>query len=80
MVLDKPHARAKANGFLLNFRPGCYLLKVMLHETIRNNDFEHAQHNAALLEQCCNDSKQCRNNVVMLLCAKNRRCKLGTVW
>ena len=33
--------RAKVNGFLLNFRPGCYLLKVMLQEMIRNDDFEH---------------------------------------
>ena len=32
-----------------------------------------AQHSVAMLEQCCNHSKLCRNNVVMLCCAKNRR-------
>ena len=34
-----------------------------------------AQHSVAMLEQCCNHSKQCRNNVAMLCCAKSRRCK-----
>ena len=28
-----------------------------------------------MLEQCCNHSKQCRNNVETLCCAKNRRCE-----
>ena len=34
-----------------------------------------AQHRVAMLEQCCNRSKQCRNNVEMMCCVKNRRCK-----
>ena len=34
-----------------------------------------AQHCVAMLEQCCNCSKQRRNNIVMLCCAKNRRCE-----
>ena len=38
------------------------LLKVMLHGTIRNDDF-FVQHSVAMLEQCCNNSEQCRNNV-----------------
>ena len=28
-----------------------------------------------MLEQCCNHSKQCRNNAVMLCCANNRCCE-----
>ena len=28
-----------------------------------------------MLEQCCNHSKQCRNNIATLCCAKNRRCE-----
>ena len=33
-----------------------------------------------MLEQCCNHSKQCRNNVATLpSCAKNRRCELSRV-
>ena len=32
-----------------------------------------------MLEQCCNHMKQCRNNIVMLYCAKNRRCELSRV-
>ena len=54
--------RAKVNGFLLNFRPGCYLLKVMLHETIRNDDFEHN-----ITRQCWNSVATIRNNVATIL-------------
>ena len=32
-----------------------------------------AQHSVAVLEQCCNYSKQCRNNIAML-CWANNRC------
>ena len=32
-----------------------------------------------MLEQCCNHSKQCRNNVATLCRAKNRRCKSSRV-
>ena len=38
-----------------------------------------AQHSVVTLEQCCNHSKQCRNNVVMPSCAKNRRCESSRV-
>ena len=33
----------------------------------------------AMLEQCCNHSKQCRNNVATLCCAENRRCESSRV-
>ena len=32
-----------------------------------------------MLEQCCNNSKQCRNNVATLCCAQNRRCESSRV-
>ena len=32
-----------------------------------------------MLEQCCNYSKQCRNNVATLCCAKNRPCESSLV-
>ena len=38
-----------------------------------------AQHRAAMLEQCCNRSKQCRNNVATLCCAKGRCCESSRV-
>ena len=38
-----------------------------------------AQHSVAMLEQYCNHSKQCRNNVATLCCAKNRRCESSRV-
>ena len=38
-----------------------------------------AQHSVAMLEQCCIHSKQCRNNVARLCCAKNRRCESSRV-
>ena len=37
------------------------------------------QYSVAMLEQWCNHSKQCRNNVVMLCCAKNRRSESSRV-
>ena len=33
------------------------------------------QHSYEMLGQCSNYSKQCRNNVTTLCCAKNRRCE-----
>ena len=53
-------------------------LKVMLHETIHNDDFL-AKHCFAMLEYCHNCPKQCCYNVVTLYCAKNRHCKLFRV-
>ena len=38
-----------------------------------------AQHSVVMLEQCSNHSKQCRNNVATLCCAKNRRCESSRV-
>ena len=38
-----------------------------------------AQHRVAMLEQCCNNSKQYRYNVATLRCAKNRRCESSRV-
>ena len=37
-----------------------------------------AQHSLAMLEQC-NHSKQYRNNIATLCCAKNRRCESSRV-
>ena len=44
--------------------------KVMLHGC------NTVQHSVAKLEQCCNNSKQRRNNVATLCCAKNRRVRI----
>ena len=38
-----------------------------------------AQQSVEILEQYCNYSKQCRNNVATLCCAKNRRCESSRV-
>lgn len=40
-------------------------IKVMLDGTIRNDDF-FAQYSVVMLEQGCNHSEQCRNNVEMI--------------
>ena len=32
-----------------------------------------------MLQQCCNHSKQCRDNVATLFCAKNCCCELSPV-
>ena len=41
--------------------------------------FSAEQYCVAMMEQCCNHSKQCRNNVVMLCCTKNRRSESSRV-
>ena len=38
-----------------------------------------AQHNVAMLEQCCNPSKQCYNSVATRCCAENRRWESSRV-
>ena len=38
-----------------------------------------AQHSVDMLEQCCNYSKQCRNDVATPRFAKNRRCESSRV-
>ena len=38
-----------------------------------------AQHSAEMLGKCCNHSKQCRNNVEIMCCVKNSRCKSSCV-
>ena len=50
------------------------LLKVMLHGDDSQRRFL-TQNILAMLEQCCDYSKQCRNNVATLFWAKNRRCE-----
>ena len=45
---------------------------------VRRDDSQRrflAQQVFAMLEQCCNYSKQCCDNVVTLCCAKNPRCE-----
>ena len=38
-----------------------------------------SQDRVAMLEQCCPYSKQCRNNVATLCCAKNLCCESSRV-
>ena len=65
----------KAISFLtVSLSSPSWHLKVMLHGTICNQ-----LHSVAMLEQCCNHSKQCSNNGVVLCCAENRRCKSSRV-
>ena len=75
-----------ASGSIVTFR-GCKWLQILVPLSGDQDgmpiflSFELAktilivQHRAAILEQCCNYWKQCRNNVAMLCCAKNRRCE-----
>ena len=39
----------------------------MVTQTFREKKQFLAQHSVAMLEQCCNYSKQCRNNVALML-------------
>ena len=54
----------------------------MLKSDVKRDDLQQrfsAQHGVAMFKQCCNHSKQCRNNAVVLFCAENRRCKSSRV-
>ena len=50
-------------------------------DVIRNDPQRRflVQHSVAMLEQCCNYSKQYHNSVATLCCAKNRRCESSRV-
>ena len=53
-----------------------------LKVTVTRDDSQRwfsAPHSVARLEQGCNYSKQCRNNVATLCCAKSRRCESSRV-
>ena len=53
-------------------------IKVMLHGYDSQRRL-FAQHSVAMLEQCCNHSKQCRNHVATLCSAKNCRCESSRI-
>ena len=57
---------------------GCLLLKGDVARDVSQRRFL-ARHNVEVLEQCCNYSKQCRNNVAKLCCAKDDRCESSRV-
>ena len=61
--------------------PNCRACLQARGEVTRDNSKPQflAQQSVAMLKQCCNHSKQYRNNVATLYCAKNRRCELSRV-
>ena len=61
--------------------PIIYCAKEYKGDVTRNDSQPRflAQHSVAILEQCCNHSKQCRNNDSTLCCAENRRCESSRV-
>ena len=64
-------------------KPGQEQVRRSLHKgDVTRNDSQRrflAQHIVAMLEKCCNYSKQCCNNVATPCCAKNRRCESSRV-
>ena len=64
-----------------------YWASVKVHALLTKGDITRddsqrrflAQRSVAMLELCCNYSKQCRNNIATLCCAKNRRCESSRV-
>ena len=70
-------SRREISAFFL--RQGDY--EIIKGDATRNDSQRRflAQHSVAMLEQWCNHSKQCRNNVATLCCAKNRRCESSRV-
>ena len=55
----------------------CYVIRGLKGDVTQDDSQRRflAQQSVAMLEQCCNYSKQCHNNVATLCCAKNRRCE-----
>jgi len=65
-------------GFIDRQRNGV----VCVQANVTRDDLQRrfsAQHSVTMLEQCCDHSKQRRNNVTTLCCAKNRHCKSSRV-
>ena len=48
---------------------------MMLHETIRNDDFQHNIYSVATLLRHCFQQLQHCSNIATMCCAKNRRCE-----
>ena len=88
---ERRDARAKLLFCLLNLLFVCLfvclfffyvLVAVALLPILTRDDSKRrfqAQHIVAMLKQCCNHSKQCRNSVVMLCCTKNRHWQSSRV-
>ena len=58
------------------------IIQIKLKGDVTREDSQRrflAQRVVAILEQCYNYSKQRRNNVATLCCAKNRRCESSRV-
>ena len=67
---------------LTSLSSSCSLIYGELKGDVTRDDSQRrflAQHSVAMLEQCCNHSKQSCKNVATLRCAKNRCCKLSRV-
>ena len=73
LILDQIHFHY-LNHTRLVLKENFNIIKVMLHATIRNDDFLR---NTTL--QCRNSVVTIRNNVATLCCAKNRRCESSRV-
>ena len=66
---------------------GWRVLSPLRHPCFPKGDFRRddsqrrflAKHSVVMLEQCCNYSEQCRNNVATRCCSKNRRCESSLV-
>ena len=56
--------------FGLIFRSALRFVSTLLYGDVTQDDSQR-RFLVAMLEQCCNHSKQCSNNAVILCCAKN---------
>ena len=60
----------------------CEIVVLITKGDVTRNDSQRrfsAQQSVAMLQQCCNHSKQYRNNIATLHRTKNRRCALSRV-
>ena len=67
---------------LLQTRTARLLRLSITHGDVTRDDSQRrflAQHSVAMLEQCCNHYKQCRNYLAPLCCAKNSLCESSRV-
>ena len=72
----------RLNHSAITATDGCTIVSKHFKGDVNRDDSQRrflAQQNVAMLEQCCKHSKQCRNNVATLCCAKNRRCESSRV-
>ena len=82
LPLMGPHMQRVGLGYVHTILESFPCRQVICNSSLTPDDSQQrflTQDMVAMLEQCCNHSKQCRNKVATLCCAENCRCESSRV-